>query len=78
MISPRGSDSKFQLVHLKSGKPTISKGTATQSGNRLTLTGDSGAKLNCLLEQTSADKFQLSILNSKDTAAVKLEFKKAK
>lgn len=72
------SDSKFQLVHLRSGKSTISKGTATRSADRLTLTGDDAVTLNCRVEQTLADKFRLTILNTKGNAAVTLDFKKAK
>ncbi len=72
------ADSKFQLVHLKSGKPTISKGKVTRSGSQLTLVGDDGTKLQCLVAQTTKDRFQLSIVGSKGKTASKLEFKKAK
>lgn len=72
------SDSKFQLVHLKSGKSTISKGKVTRAGDRLTLAGENAVTLNCRVEQTVADKFQLTILDSKGKATVKLDFKKAK
>lgn len=71
-------DSKFQLVHLKSGKPTISKGKATRSGNRLTLAGEGGITLNCQVQQITADKFRLTILNAQGKATVNLDFKKAK
>lgn len=71
------ADSKFQLVHLKSGKATISKGKATLSGDRLTLAGDDAVTLNCRVTQTSADKFQLTILKSNGDDAVSLDFKKA-
>ena len=71
-------DSKFQLVHLKSGKPTISKGKATRTGNRLTLAGDGSITLNCQVQQTTADKFRLTILNAQGKATVNLDFKKAK
>ncbi len=72
------SDSRFQLVHLKSGKSTISKGKVTRAGDRLTLAGEDSVTLNCRVEQTVADKFELTILDSKGSATVKIDFKKAK
>ncbi len=71
------SDSKFQLVHLKSGKSTISKGKTTRTGNQLKLVGDN-TTLNCQVTQTTANTFQLGIQDAKGNVAVKLNFKKAK
>lgn len=72
------ADSKFQLVHLKSGKATISKGKATRTGNRLTLAGSDSVTLQCRVSQSVANKFRLTILDSKGKDAVSLDFKKAK
>jgi hypothetical protein len=72
------SDSKFQLVHLKSGKSTISKGKATRSGAQLKLVGDNNVTLNCTVTQTTSDAFQLAVKDAKGNVAVTLNFKKAK
>ncbi len=72
------ADSKFQLVHLRNGKSTISKGKVTRSGSLMTLAGDDGSKLSCTVAQTTADQFQLSIAGAKGAATTKLNFKKAK
>ncbi|TWU38321.1 type III secretion system chaperone [Novipirellula artificiosorum] len=72
------SDARFQLVHLKSGKSTVSKGKASRSGNNLTLAGDDKTTLNCQVSNSSADKFRLSVIDAKGNAAVNLDFKKAK
>jgi hypothetical protein len=70
------SGGRFQLVHLKSGKSTVSKGKATRSGDRLTLAGDDGTKLNCTVTWRAAEGFQLAINDAKGNATVKLDFKK--
>jgi hypothetical protein len=72
------SDSKFQLVHLKSGKSTISKGKSTRSGAQLKLVGDNNVTLNCTVTQTTSDAFQLAVKDAKGNVAVTLNFKKAK
>ena len=72
------SDSKFQLVHIKSGKSTISKGKVTRSGNQMTLAGDDGTTLRCSVAQTTSDRFQLAIAGGKGSKATTLTFKKAK
>ncbi len=72
------ADSRFQLVHVKSGKSTSSKGKATRSGDRLTLVGDDKVTLNCRVKQVSTDSFELSVMDAKDNASVALSFKKAK
>jgi hypothetical protein len=72
------SDSKFQLIHLKSGKSTISKGKATRSGAQLKLVGDDNVTLNCTVTQTTSDAFQLAVKDAKGNVAVTLNFKKAK
>jgi hypothetical protein len=72
------SDAKFQLVHLKSGKSTVSKGKATLSGNELKLVGDSDLTLNGTVTQSSGDAFSLAINDAKGNVAVTLDFKKAK
>jgi hypothetical protein len=72
------SDSKFQLVHLKSGQSTISKGKATRSGAQLKLVGDNNVTLNCTVTQTTSDAFQLAVKDAKGNVAVTLNFKKAK
>jgi hypothetical protein len=72
------SGGNFRLVHLKSGKSTVSKGKATRSGDRLTLAGDDGTKLNCTVTWRTADEYQLAINDAKGNATVKLDFKKQK
>jgi hypothetical protein len=72
------SDSKFQLIHLKSGKSTVSKGKATRSGAQLKLVGDDNVTLNCTVTQTTSDAFQLAVKDAKGNVAVTLNFKKAK
>jgi hypothetical protein len=44
----------------------------------MTLAGDDGTKLRCTVAQTTADRFQLSIVGAKGTSTTKLNFKKAK
>ncbi|EMI22435.1 signal peptide protein [Rhodopirellula maiorica SM1] len=72
------SEGTFQLVHMKSGKATTSKGKVTRAGNKLTLTGDDKITLNCTVNQTVADKFQLAVNDAKGNVAIKLDFTKAK
>jgi len=69
---------QFQLVHLKSGKSTVSRGKVTRSGSVLTLAGDDGTKLNCTITWQSGSQFQLAINDSKGKASLKLNFKKQK
>lgn len=71
------SDSTFQLVHLKSGKSTVSKGKIERSGDQLKLAGNA-LTLNCTVSQTTADAFQLAIKNAKGAVTATLNFKKAK
>ncbi|GAA5506510.1 hypothetical protein [Novipirellula caenicola] len=71
-------DGTFQLIHMKSGKATSSKGKVTRSGNSLTLIGDDKITLNCTVNQTVADKFQLAVNDAKGNVAIKLDFSKAK
>ena len=66
---------QFQLVHVKSGKTTVSKGTAARSGNQLTLTDTSGTIISGTVTQTRADAFSLAIGGN---AAAALQFKRAK
>ncbi|EMI22818.1 signal peptide protein [Rhodopirellula maiorica SM1] len=72
------SEGRFQLVHMKSGKATTSKGKVTRAGNKLTLIGDDKITLNCTVNQTVADKFQLAVNDAKGNVAIKLDFTKAK
>lgn len=72
------SEGTFQLVHMKSGKATSSKGKVSRSGNSLTLIGDDKITLNCTVNQTVADKFQLAVNDAKGNVAIKLDFSKAK
>jgi hypothetical protein len=72
------SGGRFRLVHLKSGKSTVSKGKATRSGDRLTLAGDDRIKLNCTVSWRAADRFQLAINDAKGKPTVTLDFKKQK
>jgi hypothetical protein len=72
------SDATFQLVHLKSGKSTISKGKATRSGDQLKLVGNDKVTLNCSVTQTAGDAFQLAINDAKGKTTATLSFKKAK
>lgn len=72
------SDAKFQLVHLKSGKSTVSKGKTTLSGNQLKLVGDNDLTLSGTVTQSGGDAFSLAIKDAKGNVAVTLEFKKAK
>ena len=72
------SEGTFQLVHVKSGKATSSKGKVTRADNKLTLIGDDKITLNCTVNQTVADKFQLAVNDAKGNVAIKLDFTKAK
>jgi len=72
------SEGTFQLVHMKSGKATSSKGKVTRADNKLTLIGDDKITLNCTVNQTVADKFQLAVNDAKGNVAIKLDFTKAK
>lgn len=72
------SDSTFQLVHLKSGKTTVSKGKVTRNGAQLKLIGDDNVTLNCSVKQTTSDAFQLAINDKKGNVTATLDFKKAK
>ncbi|WP_442505918.1 type III secretion system chaperone [Novipirellula sp. SH528] len=72
------SEGTFQLVHMKSGKSTSSKGKVTRADNKLTLIGDDKITLNCTVNQTVADKFQLAVNDAKGNVAIKLDFSKAK
>ena len=72
------ADSQFQLVHLKSGKSTVSKGKITRSGNQLKLVGDKDLTLDCTVTQTTDDAFALAIKDAKGNVALTLDFKKAK
>lgn len=72
------ADAKFQLVHLKSGKSTVSKGKTTLSGNELKLVGDNDLTLSGTVTQSSGDAFRLAINDAKGNVAVTLDFKKAK
>ncbi len=71
-------EAKFQLVHLKSGKSSQSKGVAARSGDQLTLTGDDKVTLKGKVTQTTADKFQFTILDGKGKSQTTLNFSKAK
>jgi hypothetical protein len=68
-------DGKFQLVVAKSGKTTISKGTASRSGNQLTLAETNGTKIVGTVQQSTADAFSLAIGGN---ASATLNFKRAK
>ena len=70
-------DSSFRLVHLKSGKSTVSQGKTKLSGNQLTLAGDNDLTLNCTVAQSKPERFELSILDANGKVATKLDFKKA-
>ncbi|TWT78932.1 hypothetical protein CA13_03290 [Planctomycetes bacterium CA13] len=72
------SNARFQLVHIKSGKSTVSKGKASRSGNKLTLAGDDKTTLNCTVSQSTAESFRLAVIDAKGNAAVTLDFKIAK
>ena len=72
------SDSKFQLVHIKNGKSTVSKGKVSRSGNSMTLAGDDGNTLRFTVAQTAANQFQLAITGANGKTGTKLNFKKAK
>tara|TARA_R110002167_G_scaffold137299_2_gene324214 strand:- start:101 stop:292 length:192 start_codon:yes stop_codon:yes gene_type:complete len=63
---------------MKSGKATSSKGKVTRADNKLTLIGDDKITLNCTVNQTVADKFQLAVNDAKGNVAIKLDFSKAK
>ena len=70
-----GKDGKFQLVIAKSGKTKVSSGTASRSGNQLTLAEANGTKIVGTVQQTTADAFSLVIGAN---AATTLNFKRAK
>ncbi|TWU26421.1 hypothetical protein Pla52o_02740 [Novipirellula galeiformis] len=72
------SEGTFQLVHMKSGKSTSSKGKVTRVDDKLTLIGDDKITLNCTVNQTVADKFQLAVNDAKGNVAIKLDFTNAK
>ena len=72
------SDGQFRLVHVKSGKSTVSTGKTIQSGRDLTLAGDDGTKLRCTVTPQTDDAFQLAINDAKGKPTVKLDFKKQK
>jgi hypothetical protein len=71
-------ESKFVLVHLKSGKSSQSKGTAVVSGDQLTLVGDDKVTLKGKVSQTSADNFQFTLLKDTGKPQATLNFRKAK
>ncbi|MEM8669434.1 MAG: hypothetical protein AAGG48_18055 [Planctomycetota bacterium] len=71
------ADSRFQLVHLKSGEPTLSKGNITRSGQQLKLIGDGDLTLDCTVAQSNANAFALAIKDANGNVAMKLNFKKA-
>jgi hypothetical protein len=72
------ADSKFKLVHLKSGKSTISTGKITRSGDQMKLVGDQDVTLDSTVTQTTGDVFALAIKDAAGNAALTLQFKKAK
>ncbi|EAQ79186.1 hypothetical protein [Blastopirellula marina] len=67
------ADSKFQLVYVKSGKQTKSKGTFSLQAGTLSLVGDDGIRLQGKLAITSATKFTFTPSATIGT----LEFSKA-
>tara|TARA_R110002049_G_scaffold2750_5_gene22045 strand:- start:287 stop:1315 length:1029 start_codon:yes stop_codon:yes gene_type:complete len=68
-------DGKFQLVIAKSGKTTVSSGTATRDGNQLTLVDTKGVKIAGTVTQPTPDTFALMVGGN---ASVTLNFKRAK
>ncbi|MGI9473721.1 MAG: type III secretion system chaperone [Rubripirellula sp.] len=69
------ANDRFQLANVKAGKSTVSKGALVRNGNKLTLNGDDGTKINCLVTAQSGG-FQLGIVGADGKTAVKLNFKK--
>lgn len=61
----------FKLVHVKAGKSTTSSGTATLSGNQLSLKPKTGGTLSGTLQNQTAEGFEL-VLGSQT-----MKFKKA-
>ena len=72
------TDSTFRLVHLKSGKSTISEGKAKRSGNQLSLAGKDGITITGTVSQTSANEFELAISGADGKLALSLRFKSAR
>ena len=71
------AEAQFQLVHLKAGKSTVSKGKITRSGQQLKLVGEGDLTLNCDVTQSSAKAFALAIKGADGKVAMTLNFKKA-
>lgn len=71
------ADARFQLVHVKAGKSTVSKGKVVRSGNQLKLVGDGDVTLDCTFDQSPEDAFELQIKNAQGGTAMTLNFKKA-
>ncbi len=71
------ADATFVLLHLKAGRPNVSRGKATRSGNRLTLAGDDGTTLSGSVENISLTEFQWVIRDAADRLRLRLAFEKA-
>ena len=69
-------DKTFQLVHVKGGKSTVSKGTASSLGTKLTLAGDD-TTLNCTISNMTKDKFTLAVNDNAGKTLVSLNFVRA-
>jgi hypothetical protein len=68
-------NNRFQLAHVKAGKSTVSKGTLVRNGDRVSLRGDDGTTLNCVV-QSQMGGFRLGILGADGKTAVNLNFLK--
>ena len=69
------NNNRFQLAHVKAGKSTVSKGALVRNGDRVTLRGDDGTTLNCVV-QSQTGGFRLGILGADGKTAVNLNFLK--
>ncbi len=65
------ADGKFQLAHVKSGKPTTSNGKVERTGDQLKLLGDGSVTISGTLSNITAEGFDLTLTSGK-----KLAFKK--
>ncbi|WP_145212147.1 lipocalin family protein [Planctomycetes bacterium TBK1r] len=70
------ADDNFVMVHTRSGKNSVSRGTYQTTGDRLVLSESSGVSLTGTLERTSGNAFRWRLQNTGGDVVATLSFSK--